>query len=66
MLLCDLQKKDADEKDELDALVQGKAKSLKDRLGNSPEAIEKKMKKRSTGKANTSQEAKRRLTRLRF
>lgn len=34
----------ADEKDELDMLIEGSSKSLKDRIGTSPEAIEKKSK----------------------
>lgn len=35
-------KKEKEDKDEFDALVENNAKSLDDRLGNSPEKIEKK------------------------
>lgn len=37
----------AEAKDDLDLLIEGSSKSLKDRLGTSPEAIEKKAKGKS-------------------
>lgn len=42
----------AEEKDELDLLVQGASKSLKDRIGTSPDAIEKKAKGLKQSKLN--------------
>ncbi|XP_033222004.1 DNA topoisomerase 2 isoform X2 [Belonocnema kinseyi] len=42
-----------EEKDEFDALVENNAKSLDDRLGNSPEKIEKKAGKKGGGKQTT-------------